>query len=658
MKRGLRWPMVSLYVMTLLLASSCSSITTSNELLEANFLAKGQAPIDLLSPTENQQVNTANPTFSWSSRGVNLYTIEIASDSKFVTPVLSKEITGTSYTLANADLMSGTAIATNTYYWRVKVSRLADNLESKIGSFFLIAIPANGSGYAGALHVNGSSLADIQVGSKAAPFKTISNAIQVADALRNGRHTVSVDLVVAGGVYTEEIFLVPGISIRGGYESTNWTRNISTNATIIQAPIDTAIRGGAGVTQAYTPTTVVEGFSIRGAPSVTGYGIYLNNSSPTIKSNDIIGGDGSSSSYGIYNTAASPVISGNVIKSGNSSNSSTYGIYNSSSSPTIVMNTISTGSVLTGNNHVIYNNDSSPIISNNIIIGGASNGNSAAVYNSQSSSPTILNNTIIAGITSGTTHYGIYMYPLTGTPVSEPSIQNNIIYVPGKTAVRAAIWENSTHANPTAVKNNAFFDLGSSGNFYSYRDGDGVCNGGASNYCASIGDLEADLNSELSSSASGNVNESAVFANFPFKIDITQDGPDAGGAYAGTASSLEVANCVDYNLNEYFEYDRDGIARQILSCSTATGSGVVSFSPALAGPSATNRELRLWGINGTNFTLDFHLNPTTACNIREGGIDLSTFLASDRDGAVRTATLTCGPTNSGAIGWTVGAYEF
>jgi len=658
MKRGLFWPVMYLHAITSLLASSCSSITTSSELLEANFLASGQAPIDLLSPTENQQITTANPTFSWSSRGVNLYTLEIATDAMFATLRLKKDIVGTSYRIANEDLLQDSTLTTATYYWRVRIPHVSKNLQSRTGSFFLVAIPPSGTGYAGTIHVDSGSAADFQVGSKTAPYKTISNAIQAADALRNGRQTVSVDVVVAGGVYTEEIFLMPGISILGGYEPTNWTRNISTNTTIIQAPIDTAIRGGAGVTQAYTPTTVVEGFSIRGAASVTGYGIYLNNSSPTIKGNNIVGGDGSSSCYGIYNTAASPVISGNTIKSGNSSNSSVYGIYNNSSSPTIVMNTISTGSVLTGNNYVIYNNDSSPIISNNVIIGGASNSNSAAVYIGQSSSPTILNNTIIAGISSGTTHYGIYMYPITGTPSSEPSIRNNIIYVPGKTAVRAAIWENSTYANPTTVQNNALFDLGSSGNFYPYRDGDGVCNGSASNYCASVSDMEADLNAELSGSSSGNIIQSAVFANFPFKIDITQDGPDAGGAYAGTASSLEVANCVDYNLNEYFEYDRDGIARQILSCSTATGSGVVSFSPALAGPSATNRELRLWGINGTNFTLDFHLNPTTACNIREGGIDLSTFLASDRDGAVRTATLTCGPTNSGAIGWTVGAYEF
>ena len=71
--------------------TGCSR-TASTELLDANFIGKGQTAVDLISPTQNQQVASSTPSFSWSARGAGLYTLELATDSEFTNKVLEKEV--------------------------------------------------------------------------------------------------------------------------------------------------------------------------------------------------------------------------------------------------------------------------------------------------------------------------------------------------------------------------------------------------------------------------------------------------------------------------------------------------------------------------------------------------------------------------------------
>lgn len=629
---------------------TCKNNLTTQELLDANFLAKGQTPIDLLSPSENQQVTTANPTLSWSSKGVGLYVVQMATDANFSTMILNKEVSGISYTVANGDLIGVSSLATNTYYWRVSVARIASNLQSKPGSFFLVAIPAGGSGYAGAIYVNGTSTSNTQIGSKEAPYKKIQSAIAAADALRDNVSSISMDIYVAQGTYVEEINLIPGISIRGGHKAADWTRNIAANITTIQGPYDLAIRGTAAITTSFTSTTWIEGFTIQGATGNISYGIYLVNSSPTISNNTINGGTAVSGSYAIYNSSSSPLILNNNILGGTSSNQGSSGVYNSSSSPIISNNTIASG--MAPVSYGLYNSTSSPTISNNTITCGLATGSSShGIYNI-SSSPTIMNNTITGGPAT-TTSYGISM-----DLISLPIIRNNTIIITGGAATRYGIAELSTFSNPASIKNNAIFDFGTGGNFYVYRDADGVCNGGASNDCTSIVNMETDLNAEAGGTASGNINQNPIFSSFPVKIDASMDGADALAAYDGTTNTLEVTGCTNYVVTEYLEYDKDGITRQITACNTATGSGIVTFTPALSAASVANREIRLWGTNNTNLTIDLHLKAASPCDVRQGGLDLSSLFTTDRDGITRTASLTCGPANAGAQGWSIGAYEY
>jgi len=138
-------------------------------------------------------------------------------------------------------------------------------------------------------------------GSQAAPFATIERGRDEAVIL--GAHEVR----VAQGTYTEDINLIEGVSLYGGYESAGWTRDIFTYLTTIDGDTASAIIAD---TPPVTPATVVEGFilqrSLGGGAVVT-----ITNTSPTISNNDI-----SATGNGIDCTGSSAVISDNSINSG------------------------------------------------------------------------------------------------------------------------------------------------------------------------------------------------------------------------------------------------------------------------------------------------------------------------------------------------------
>lgn len=400
---------------------SCTS-TTTQELLDGNFLTNGQAAIDLLSPTQDQQIASANPTLTWSSRNAGAYTVQMATDSGFSSMVLNKDVNGTSYSVKNADLLNISTLTTKTYYWRVKVAKIRNNLQSKTGSFLLLAFPENGNGSAGIMYVDVNSSASLQIGSKEAPYKSIQTGISGANALRNGNRNISFDIYVARGTYNESISLAAGISIYGGYSSTDWSRDIAANNTTISAIGTTAISGSSEITTGYSASTVVNGFTINGAniTATTTYTIILSGS-PTISNNTI---NGISGSMG-FTTAvfqilsANPIVSGNVINASNQA----YGIANYSSNPVIINNTI-IGSTGGGSNSFgIYNSASNPIIANNTISGGGSAAMASyAVSNFGSSTPTVTNNILFT--IAGTSRYCYVEGDAGGDPTS---FQNNLL---------------------------------------------------------------------------------------------------------------------------------------------------------------------------------------------------------------------------------------
>jgi hypothetical protein len=550
--------------MAMAVCLGCGNQGTTQELLEANFLTQNLTTIDLTSPTNNQQVTSANPTLTWSSRGVSQYTVQMATDNAFTSLVLDKTVTATTYTVQNSDLVGVTSLTTSTYYWRVKIPQLQNNLQSKTQSFFLVAIPASGTGYAGILYVNGASTGTTQIGSKEAPYKKIQAAISAGDALRGGLTAVSLDIHVAQATYTEEVNLAAGISIRGGYEATDWTRNIAANTTTIIAQTDTAIRSGATINSAALgATTIVEGFTIKTVGVTTGFGyaIFCNKSMPTILSNTIQGGDGNFA-YGIFNNESSPTVSGNTIVGG--------------------IKTLATATNYVG----IYNqNGSSPTVRNNVILGGNANDSPGIYVNHINSSPIIENNTIggtMVGANTGVLRI-IGSGAITGS--ATPAVRNNIIFAYGAGAP-VCVEENYNGADPTIFQNNNLF-----GCTAMYRDegatslnsictdgkpGTGVCGSGTN----------------VASGAATN-SEGNMSINNAAPLFVNQNGPDA--------NILTMADN-DWRLNT----------------------------------------------NGLN------------CNVRGGGLDLSGTFTQDRDLITRTIGNPSGPcaaTNTGATGWSIGAYE-
>lgn len=467
--------------------------------------------------------------------------------------VLKKSVNDTQYTLANADLSGVSALTTNSYHWRVKIANVSNNLQSKTGTFFLVAMPSGGSGSAGVLYVNTASSSSVEIGSKEKPYKRIQAAIANADALRNYQFGVTMDIYVAQGSYTEEVVLAPGISVRGGYEATNWTRNISGNTTTINAPLTFAVRGSTTISTTYTNTTWLEGFTINGATRSTSFlymaAVDLQNTSPTIAYNTIVGGSGTGGTTNLNVMAidaggtGTPVILGNTI--------------------------VGTSTCQAPCNYAHGINVSGPaIIVNNIISAGPKSGQvPRGITVGLTSTATVLNNTITGSLVNNTGSR-----PLEIESTAHPNIKNNIIYTKNDATTCVA---TASAARPTAFQNNNIF--GCTNLYY-----DGATNITVANFASQTAQMDA---------SSGTLTS---FGN----INVDDSGP------------------------LFVDYD------------------------------GTDNDAATWTDN------DLRIRATAACNVRGGGLNLSSSLTLDKDQLSRTTvSIGCTPTNTGATNWSMGAYE-
>ena len=411
--------------------------------------------------------------------------------------------------------------------------------------------------------------------------------------------------------------------------------------------------------------------------------------SATLKNNVINGGSGTTASYGVYISGTCPVVlatqsmckiatvSSNIINGGSGPNS--YGIYSAA-----------IADVVTG----VSSNLRIPAagIFNNTIYSGTG-ANSYSVYNAGANSyyyntvwpypfghAGIWNNTI--HVKSATNGYAIYDATYSyadhlGVAKSLsacPDIYNNILYLEGAGA-KYGIYEMDATSDPWVVFNNDFFNTGA-GTFVPYYDFDNNCGGAGLGKNCTLAQMEAlaDIGNK-----GGNVALDPTFIAvptamvLPVRMDITVDGPDANTTYDGTTSTIEVGDCRDgkYVVGQFFEYSDDGIVRTISAVDCTATTSTITFTPALATASIAGKYIQLWGTNSTNFT-DYQIQSTTACNVKQGGYNpasSSNFLdkvynspypmyyTTDKTMFTRTATLTCAPTNTGAAGWSMGAYE-
>jgi hypothetical protein len=159
----------------------------------------------------------------------------------------------------------------------------------------------------GVVYVDGALGSDSNLGSPAAPRKTIGAGIELARALGSPR-----SVHIAEGTYTvdEPITLLEGISLFGGYASRSWARDVGGHPTVIEATeTDAVVSAGEGVTAA----TVLDGLTIRAADLEAGCCVWCTDSAPTIANCTLDAGMASGDAVGMYLKRSTPRIWNTVI---------------------------------------------------------------------------------------------------------------------------------------------------------------------------------------------------------------------------------------------------------------------------------------------------------------------------------------------------------
>jgi hypothetical protein len=137
------------------------------------------------------------------------------------------------------------------------------------------------------------------LGTRAAPFKTLSEAVAAFDPTR---HTA---ILVAQGTYVEQLVLKSGVKVYGGYSSTFAHRDIVTYPTLIEAAEPTSLVAKRGTVNAenLSAATVLSGFTVRGydvtsrtapgSPARNSYAVYVKNSPGfSLTDSHLVGGRG------------------------------------------------------------------------------------------------------------------------------------------------------------------------------------------------------------------------------------------------------------------------------------------------------------------------------------------------------------------------------
>ena len=619
------------------LSAKCQRYTT-DELLNSNFGSEDLTPVTLLSPINNS-ASTKQPDFVWTKRrGARQYRLQVSSLADFSVVVLDQTTTDTSYKFLANDLIGISQLDAVGYYWRITTIYATQQVVSSTNLLLVLDDSV--------MYVDANSAMSTQVGNRTSPYKTIQAGIESAHLLRNEVATTAMTIAVAQGTYNEAVTLRPGISVMGGYEATNWTRNILTNSTTIRGVVDSAISGD-GV--AVTATTVIDGFTIYAGNAPNNYGIYLSaGASPTITNNKIYGGQGNFSSGIIYNGPANPTIRNNTIYGGSGGANGSYGIYVTGGTGSISMNTIYGGTgVASVGIHV--RNSSAPFIFNNIILAG-SGPSSRGIDNYISTNPVITNNVIFGGCgsRSGTVYsqgaHGIYSWAS-----STPVVTNNIIFVSG--IERYGYREADANGEARSLENNAFWDVDNSSSFNLYYNENPTPP--AVSVTTIIGMESLTDWPGGADKARGNLLLPAGSAGNPFvNVPIFWERTTTSNTSSTSVLLIRDGSCPKYTDGQYIEWNGDGVARQI-SCNGATNPDELTISPVLADSTKNiaSAEIRYWGnksSGGTQYTLDFHLQQNALAlqdwnNLRYGGKDTS---GNNCGGAASTGP---GSQNCGAV---------
>ena len=138
---------------------------------------------------------------------------------------------------------------------------------------------------------SGCGLGPVGTGAGNYPCRSITQGLAQAQTL--GRTKV----IVADGLYSEQVTLRNGISLLGGHRADTWVRQVGSTNTTVRGPAATSGHARTIVADTITSVTLFEGFVVYGATSfsVSGnsYAIWISNSNQNlqIKNNVVFGGD-------------------------------------------------------------------------------------------------------------------------------------------------------------------------------------------------------------------------------------------------------------------------------------------------------------------------------------------------------------------------------
>ena len=429
--------------------------------------------------------------------------------------------------------------------WSVGFERaLHLDARSAIGIPLAMSIPYDVLDAAGLtyLFVNGQTGDDANSGLDAqAPKLTIRAAVEAAAPpaavlVACGDYPVDSDPGVATHVeLRDQVSLfagfAPGFAARNFYAPTR-ILDQSTVTLVNNAAVKAMNGSNVG------PSTVVDGFEIRGGGGTVCAAVRLDNVSPTLRRNVIQGGS-CEYAYGLQVVNGSaPWIKENVIDGGVATQQAT-GVYAENSAMLLERNAIRGG---TGGSHamgVLAGSSLGDLIRNNRVFGG--DGATFCFGIHMEGMAVAENNTVDGG------QCPTYSVAL-GYSQGESVIKNNILFTSGGNN-RLCFWEDSGASNPAALLNNDLFDCPTA-LYVDFVPAGGTCpfwgNGNCLTDVAAVNAL-----ADMSTGASGNVSLDPAFADRA-----------AGDWHLTPASPIEIREG-GLDLSAEFSDDFDGLPRSV-----------------------------------------------------------------------------------------------
>jgi hypothetical protein len=481
---------------------------------------------------------------------------------------------------------------------------------------------ANGGGTQmppdGILYVSTGGGNDSNDGTKEKPLATIQAAISI----RMGSLRETVEIRVTEGTYyvVDSGLILKDTSLVGGYATNFSERNPLTHTTKIE---DTRVIGTMNIA-IYMRNSSLDGFNVQAA-SGGDQTRALDCYSPCVIANCTIDGGTGGQAGAIACTGPEIEIKNNSIYGGKSTQEFSVAIaaFSCSSDTKIENNVIDGGEGPKGASGIGTEDCSSVFIENNTIFGGKdTNGGSGDTWgiHNAGSSPVIRGNMI----TGGTGSY--YSTGIVNIENSTPIIRNNIIYggqaqtdVAGINYIKSGgLLQNNTISSGSA--NNAWGILISANSCPLIHNNIIFTSGGTlSRGCIALLDSSRPY-------------------SYPHAL-LNNNLWGLGGAILLTdnRSSTNYTTVNEINALPY-------------------ASGNVSLDPLLVNANGPDGDIGTMGDN------DWHLTDSSPSDVRQGGIDCVaagwTDFTTDKDGNTRTNIIQePPPSNSGAGGWSMGAYE-